>query len=1320
MSESVAENAAAAENEELEDDSMEKLQLEEEDEKNVSGEDLLGGRSLMMSDDSENEDMTETKAKKSRKSRKLDSEDEEETEAKHSEENKEEQEEENKHLEAEEKEEEDVAPKPKKKISAIIDTDSEEEEKPQQEPPKKAKKPKKKQRLDSDEESEKEAQNSPEKPKKGKKRKQRLNSSDSEQETGKDDSAGESSPAKNKLKGLVDSESEPELSNAEESAKEEETIAEETTDKPKKAKAMREEDVAPKPKKKISAIIDTDSEEEEKPQQEPPKKAKKPKKKQRLDSDEESEKEAQNSPEKPKKGKKRKQRLNSSDSEQETGKDDSAGASSPAKNKLKGLVDSESETELSNAEESAKEEETIAEETTDKPKKAKAMRASAKKALDGMQAIQSEQQRLHREAHINVPYHQPKPRTLKEFLSRRTINTPLATALAGGSPMPNRQPRKSLALRMTSEELEAYAKLMDARAKEATEFFKPESDSEEEAEDEGENEPEEKHNELESEEQAKDNPGDIEEAMDVTDTLEDPQEQPEEDIPLAEEPIASTSAAAALKFSENMETPAERPAKSPTKVCLVTEVVELPKLDLSTINITPSSKPATPKISEAIRRLKIEKSTDVSPSLKGDANMVIDLETGDMFAKKPTGVDDLLQRLIKTREAKKHKSTETVNILTTEHGKLEMSKVSYHHHEEEPVSKEPKPGAGYIKMQEHLKSLITKKRMEELRKKKAQEEERMAEDEEEMDFDEEYEPEDKPGHAEVTINEDEEIVDGAAEDNEEEEDEDQEEDVEVDEKQSDAEDAEEGESSESEPEPEAETQAGKKKNRIIKAFADDNSDDDDLDLLQTPKPSGVAPLTATQLQLSASKLYDEEARKTASDEENELIDLCSGQFPESQMVSSAAPSSVISQIPMTQFKGNNDASDELEGLCSGTFATQLPEQTQREETPVESQSLPPVANKIMSSDEEDKANKGQAEAEKPRTKKLTKKRQKKKAKLGFSDDEESDNEGEPDEYDEEEEPEEEIPETFVDYDSEENEVVVEMTKKDRKLRAANFVDKEAELSESEWGSADEDEKNMDVYDIELGDEDQFDREKLRHELGQIHARKMLDQDIRDVRKIKEMLIEDDEGAVRQRQFRWRNAENGFSLDDQRPENGEANEGSGDEENEHLWRKIRYEREQLLLEKGLKEEAASPLSASVMNTSNPGSTIRRLNIITAKKTTVEVKKSSPFLISKAPVTGKLQKGNVRGSFLVRDQETLSKLAGLTKGSSVDADGAAGSASVKTTKAKNFVFATLTEEEHENQKRKASDLMNSSSETGVNFMKKPRLEPRREKCLIDQLL
>ncbi|XP_030238252.1 claspin [Drosophila navojoa] len=760
---------------------------------------------------------------------------------------------------------------------------------------------------------------------------------------------------------------------------------------------------------------------------------------------------------------------------------------------------------------------------------------------------------------------------------------------------------------------------------------------------------------------------------------------------------------------------------SPTKTRLVTEIVELPKLDLSNLDITPPSKPSTPRISEAIRRLKNEKSSDISPSLKGDANMVIDLETGDMFAKKPTGVDDLLERLMKTREAKKHKTTETVNILSAAHGKLELSKVSIHLHEEEPVNKEQKPGAAYLKMQDHLKTLITNKRMEELRKKQAEEMENSndeANEDEDMDVEEaeEYEPDAKPNKKELIINDDEEIVEA---DNAEEIEEGEDEDVEVDADESEAEadleaesgtEAAEQETTSSESEPEEDTQTSKRKNRIIRAFEDDNSDEDDVDLLQTPKPSKVAPVTADELQLSAHKLFDTEIQRSASDEENELLGLCSGRFTQSE-ISSAAPTvgALISQIPITQTTGNTQP-EELEALCSGTFDTQPA----------------PESNKILSSEEEAKE---PLETDKPRQKKLTKKRQKKKAKLGFSDDEESDDDSDNNVEEEEDQEEceieepEEVPETFVDYDSEENEIVVEMTKKDRKLRASNFVENEAELSESEWGSADEDEKNMDCYDIELGDEDQFDREKLRNELGQIHARKMLDQDIREVRKIKEMLFEDEEGAVRQRQFRWKNADNGlgFSLDDPRNQNGdaEANEGSGDEENEHLWRKIRYEREQLLLEKGLKEAtlgSGSPLSPAVTNSNT---TIRKLTIITAKKTTVEVKKSSPFLISKTSQQQQQQRA-VRGSFLVRDKETLSKLAGLTKGSVGDLDGTAGTVSVKSAKAKNFVFATLTEEEHENQKRKAADLLNSSSETGINFMKKPRLEPRREKCLIDQLL
>lgn len=107
----------------------------------------------------------------------------------------------------------------------------------------------------------------------------------------------------------------------------------------------------------------------------------------------------------------------------------------------------------------------------------------------------------------------------------------------------------------------------------------------------------------------------------------------------------------------------------------------------------------------------------------------------------------------------------------------------------------------------------------------------------------------------------------------------------------------------------------------------------------------------------------------------------------------------------------------------------------------------------------------------------------------------------------------------IDYDSEENEVEFEdegegegihcfhkyysLSNTDffvgtRKLQLADFIDKEAELSESEWGSADEDEKDLDALEIEEGDEEQFNEKKLRQDLEKIHMRRMLDDDQREV------------------------------------------------------------------------------------------------------------------------------------------------------------------------------------------------------------------------------
>lgn len=69
---------------------------------------------------------------------------------------------------------------------------------------------------------------------------------------------------------------------------------------------------------------------------------------------------------------------------------------------------------------------------------------------------------------------------------------------------------------------------------------------------------------------------------------------------------------------------------------------------------------------------------------------------------------------------------------------------------------------------------------------------------------------------------------------------------------------------------------------------------------------------------------------------------------------------------------------------------------------------------------------------------------------------------------------------------ENGQVEVELKKSDMKRKVSDFVENEAELSGSdEWGSADEDEKDINRYEAELGDADKFDKNKLRDELERI-------------------------------------------------------------------------------------------------------------------------------------------------------------------------------------------------------------------------------------------
>ncbi|XP_037932271.1 claspin [Teleopsis dalmanni] len=964
--------------------------------------------------------------------------------------------------------------------------------------------------------------------------------------------------------------------------------------------------------------------------------------------------------------------------------------------------------------------------------KNKKMRISAKAALDEIKAIQSEQQRLHREAHISIPYHKPKKHTLDEFLKRRSNSNTSQQVVNSVKLFKN--------LKMPPEELRDYAILMEERAKEASTFFKSESDCEEEKYD---IKSPEKCCELSVEEAEKNFKSD------------DPT------INKSEQTIDTFHTVCFNKDTNSIVNTSE----TLTDIALtvkprITEVIELPRIDLQDVNILKSSD-TTKKCSRSlngIKRLILENKITESPTLKGDSSMLIDFDTGTTYTKRPTKADHLLQKLLLTNKSCIKKSTGQPNISLNEN-ETECTKANIKTQDDFVSNKEQKPGAALFKLKENLKNVIKKKRLEDIKKKHENEQKELSNHNDvednfeetrgkncEADFDDEetsllIENDDDENFTKacdynVDENKDEKCESdfddeetSIAIDNDDEEniisnyDYDADDDIDNDEDENndeneDSDEYEDEDENENESKDEQETiQFNESKNsnpikltRIIQKFEDDSEDEINI----YNNPDAISSKTMAKL------LNDDNNTHINADEEiDELIGLCSGQFGVTQTSNQA----LISQDPDTQNNHKNEEAEDFLHLNSSAsdVEKQIIIQNLNEtkiKTSVEKDCKPQTLH--VPSDEE---NVIILSEKKKNVRKLSKSLKKREMKLGFSDEEDSDVE-----VDEDQVENEAYPDTFIDYDSEENEIVVEMSKDQRLKQTEKFFENEAELSESDWGSADEDETNMNKYDIELGDEDDFDGEKLQTELGQIHARKMLDDDIKEVRKIQDMLFEDEEdsGVGRQRQFRWKNAERGFGLEDanQNQTSADRNISDDDENDEHAWRKIRFEREQVLKQHGINEESSTTqfLNCSLTNITKsnenqPLSTTKKINIIKIKNETLPkmIKDETHFLI---PKVTKTHNKPSRGSFLIRDDETLNKIIKGTK-SRNDVEGG-GSVSITTVKPKNFVFATLTEEEHENLKRKANDLLNNSNENGINFMKRPHKKPRREKCFIDQLL
>lgn len=126
---------------------------------------------------------------------------------------------------------------------------------------------------------------------------------------------------------------------------------------------------------------------------------------------------------------------------------------------------------------------------------------------------------------------------------------------------------------------------------------------------------------------------------------------------------------------------------------------------------------------------------------------------------------------------------------------------------------------------------------------------------------------------------------------------------------------------------------------------------------------------------------------------------------------------------------------------------------------------------------------------------------------------------------------------------------------------------------------------------------------------------MLDQDAREVKIIKDTHFEDEEesGLGRQRQYRWKHMENSLNLDENHKTGDlDGNENAkSDDETEEMWRRMRYERNNILQETKAQNETIKETKL-ILTTK----TKKRISIVkTTPNLNTSATKDLSFLISK---------------------------------------------------------------------------------------------------------
>ncbi|XP_053681409.1 claspin [Anopheles nili] len=1005
---------------------------------------------------------------------------------------------------------------------------------------------------------------------------------------------------------------------------------------------------------------------------------------------------------------------------------------------------------------------------------------TSKQATKDKQVIQSESQRMAREMYIDVPYHRTKAFSFKQFHARKTICKPDPKRDCVG-----KSASMSMSIKMNREELEVFERQLKERELESQIFFKSESESEV-----SESEPSKKDADTKQCEPMDESmPFCKEPVSQSIDESENVASEPSKDfsssgeIPLGTDPSNTPSNVNSLDEMEhdttvNMENITSTSKGDETSKSEFTDTII--NYDL----ISQDSRGSTVSAKKAALLAKLN--VPLCPKLSGNPDVMIDLESGTLQPKESglSGVDILFHRLAKCSAPKVTSSIKPLSILSIDDGVVKFNTVSLFSDEERPVTqKDPTPGAAFIALKKALKEKIDNNRRESIRKREAEfikkQEIEKAANGNESDNEEEELTEDDCSESETEQNEEncaagqlDRFLNVEAIQKENSEDENVMEDEYL----------ERSDSSASEEETELEIdKREKKKGRIIKAFED--SDDDVI--LENDNPS-ENPEDTKLLDVHIFTDQNQSIKPNSSNENNEennipiwkadasdsheemkdddLMALCSGRF-DTQLEGQNSRTEMQNTLTRNQCNGDplyTQGEDllgdsQLMNLCSGNFETQS-ELNEREDTNLTDGAKTKHCDEAIGLEESDGGLGGRLRLDssddetEPGDKNTKAKCKNRKRKLLSVSDDENDNDSNAKSNDEEEdsdieenleknevsedEPENEN-ERYVDYDSEENEVEITLTKKEKQRIGAKFVENEAELSESDWGSADEDEKGLDRYDIEVGDEEQYDQKQLQQELEKIHNRQMLDRDHRELEQLKEIFLEDEEndGFGRERQFRWKNVEKTFSLDyDKRTNDANLTENNGegsDEETELQWRKMRHERNLLLKEKNVDLNAADLTATTLLNPMEPTcmsegpenntSSINNTSLTGKKKitivkktntTTSAAKKENPFLIPSPSVVQ-----SHKASFLSRDQETLNRLANLVK-SNPETEG---SNTVLAAKARNFVFTTLSPAVQKVSSKRSLDPENDEENSNTKKAKTSKKESNSSrKLMLDTLV